>query len=118
MSNVLERSIDAALQAQIEANPQIKPLEDVMRQFLAKYMSWDYLKPGMVQMYGEAFAEPEVRELIAFYRTPLGQKMTTRMPELMQKGMALGQKAVQEHLPELQEAIAKKMKEGGSPQKP
>lgn len=111
MSNLLDRSIDAMLQAQAEGNPQLKPLQGVMREFMSKYMSWESLKPGLVQLYGEAFTEPEVRELIAFYRTPLGQKMITRMPELMQKGMALGQKAVQEHLPELREAIAKAMKD-------
>lgn len=53
---------------------------------------------------------------LAFYRTPLGQKMVTRLPLLLQKGAALGQKAVQEHLPELQEEIAKKMKESGKPE--
>jgi hypothetical protein len=34
------------------------------------------------------------------------------MPELMQKGMAIGQKAVQDHIGELQEAVQKKLKEG------
>jgi hypothetical protein len=41
------------------------------------------------------------------------------MPELFQKGAALGQKAVQDHLPELKEAIEKKMKESeGAPKQP
>lgn len=114
LAKVTDQSIDVMLTAQIEANPQLKQFEDVMRQFLAKYLSWENLETQMVQMYAEAFTEPEVRELIVFYQTPLGRKMVTRMPELMQKGAALGQSAVQDHLPELQEAIAKKMEESGS----
>jgi hypothetical protein len=120
ISAVLDRSIDLMLKAQIDANPEIKPYEDIMRQFMAKYLGWESVKPGMMQMYAEAFTEPELRELAAFYRTPLGQKAMTQMPELVQKGGAIGQKAVQDHLPELQEAIAKKMKENGVaiPEKP
>lgn len=111
VSVVLDRSIDLMLHAQIDANPDIKPYEDIMRQFLAKYLSWESVKPGMVQMYAETFTEPELRELAAFYRTPLGQKAMTKMPELVQKGSAMGQKAVQDHLPELREAIEKRKKE-------
>jgi hypothetical protein len=119
MSNILDQSIDVMLKAQIEANPQLKQLEGVMREFMTKYLSWESVKPGMLQLYAEAFTEPELRELSAFYRTPLGQKTVTKMPELFQKGAALGQKAVQDHLPELQEAIAKKMKESeGTDKKP
>lgn len=114
LPKVTNQAIDLMLKAQTDANPQLKQLEDVMRSFLNKYLSWESLEPQMVQMYGEAFTEPELRELIVFYRTPLGQKTVTRMPELMQKGATLGQKAVQDHLPELQEAIAKKMQESGS----
>jgi len=75
-----------------------------------KYLSWSSVKPGMVQMYAETFTEPEVRELTTFYRPP-GQKTVTKLPELFQKSAALGQKVLRDHLPELQEAIAKKMKE-------
>ncbi len=119
LAKTTNQAIDMVLKAQTDANPQLKQVEDVMRTFLTKYLSWENIESQMVQMYAEAFTEPEVRELIVFYRTPLGQKTVARMPELMQKGTAMGQKAVQDHLPELQEAIAKKMQEsGGTPEKP
>ena len=116
---MLDQSIDVMLKMQLDANPRLKPVEGVMREFMAKYLGWAYVKPGVIQLYGEAFTEPELRELIAFYKTPLGQKTVTKMPELFQKGAALGQKAVQDHLPELKEAIEKKMKESeGAPKQP
>ena len=101
-------AIDVMLKAQIQANPALKQFEGELRSFLAKYLSWKNLEPQMVQMYASAFTEPELRELLAFYRTPVGKKTVKLMPELMQKGAAIGQKAVQDHLPELQETIAKK----------
>ena len=113
LATTTNQAVDVVLKTQIESNPQLKQFEDVMRTFLTKYLSWNNLESQMVQMYAETFTEPEVRELLAFYRTPLGKKTVAKMPELMQKGAALGQKAVQDHLPELQEAIAKKMQESG-----
>jgi hypothetical protein len=119
LSDGIDMMLEAQLKAQIETNPQLAQFKDIIRQFMAKYLTWESAKPGMVQLYAEAFTEPELRELTTFYKTPLGQKTITKLPELFQKGIALGQKAAQEHLPELQEAIAKKMKEsGGADKKP
>ena len=66
----------------------------------------------MMAIYTDAFTEAKLREVNAFYKTPTGQKAITVLPGLMQKGMAIGQKTMQEHLPELQEAIQAKLKEG------
>jgi len=116
LAKTTNEAVEVMYQAQVQANPALKQFEDVTRPFMAKYLSWTYLEPQMIQVYAEAYTEPELRELIAFYRTPIGKKTVVMMPKLMQKGAALGQKAVQDHLPELQAAIEKKMKESGSKQ--
>ena len=118
LAKTTNEAVDVMYKAQVDANPALKQFEDVMRPFMAKYLSWKNLEPQMIQVYAEAFTEPEVRELIAFYKTPIGHKTVNLMPQLMQRGAALGQKAVQEHLPELQEAIAKKAKENEAKKKP
>jgi hypothetical protein len=79
-----------------------------MKSFLGKYMSWPSLKDDMVKIYMTEFTEPELKELTAFYNTPLGKKTVQKMPALMAKGAEMGQKRVQEHLPELQAAIQAK----------
>lgn len=108
---LLDQTIDTILKAQMAQKPELAKVQDVVRPFLAKYMSWESLKPQLVAIYTDAFTERELREINAFYKTPTGQKTITAMPALFQKGMAIGQKAVQDHLPELQEAIQKKLKE-------
>jgi len=112
MDTLLDQTIDSVVKAQVAQNPDLAKVEDVMRHFMAKYMSWESLKPQMMALYMDTFTEQELREINAFYKTPTGQKTLTAMPGLFQKGMAIGQKAVQDHLPELQEAIQKKLKEG------
>ena len=108
MESLLSQSIDQMLDMQVKQNPQIAPYQQEMKSFLGKYMSWPSLKEDMVKIYMTEFTEPELKELTAFYTTPLGKKTVQKMPALMQKGAEMGQKRVQEHLPELQAAIQAK----------
>lgn len=108
MESLLNQSIDQMMQIQVQQNPQIAPHQKEMKAFLSKYMSWETLKEDMVKLYMAEFTEAELKELIAFYQTPVGIKTIERMPTLMAKGAQLGQKRVQEHLPELQATIQAK----------
>ena len=106
----LNLTIDRMLAGQMEQNPGMKAVEPEMRAYLTKYMSWASLKDEMVQLYAGAFTEKELKELTKFYQTPIGRKTIEQLPQLTAAGMELGQRRMQEHLPELQQAIAEKMK--------
>ncbi|GAB3741107.1 hypothetical protein GCM10027594_20910 [Hymenobacter agri] len=97
------------LDAQLKQRPEAATFEPEMRKFFGKYMSWNSLKGDMVDIYSRNFTESELRDITKFYQTPAGRKMSAVLPQLMQSGMEVGQKRVQEHLPELQEAIKAKM---------
>lgn len=105
MDKLLSDSLDQMLQMQIKQNPAIAPYEPQMRAFFNKYMSWASLKEDMVKIYMDEFSEEELKELLAFYQTPVGRKTIQKMPSLLAKGAELGQQRVQQHLPELQQAI-------------
>ncbi|MET4107250.1 DUF2059 domain-containing protein [Hymenobacter sp. UYP22] len=107
----LTESIDRMLASQIEQNPGMKAVEPEMRAYITKYMSWNAMKEDMVQLYAREFTEKELKELAKFYQTPIGRKTIDKMPQLMTASMEIGQRRMQEHLPELQQAIAEKMKE-------
>lgn len=105
VSDALQLSIETVLQLQMQSNPELRAVESVMRDFFVRYMSWENLKDGYADIYSRAFTEPELREMTAFYRTPTGQKLARATPQLMREGSELGQRAVQEHMNELQEAV-------------
>ena len=106
MDNLINQSVDQTLAMQIQQNPTIAPYQAQMKTFLNKYMSWASLKDDMAKIYMAEFTENELNELNKFYQTPLGKKTVQKMPGMMAKGAEIGQKRVQEHLPELQAAIA------------
>ena len=105
MDNLLSQSVDQMLAMQVQQNPAIAPYQAQMKTFLNKYMSWASMKEDMAKLYMAEFTESEVNELNKFYQTPLGKKTVQKMPALMAKGAEIGQKRVQDHLPELQAAI-------------
>ncbi len=105
MEKVMSQSVDQMLQMQVQQNPAIAPYQAQIKAFLTKHMSWEAMKDDMAKIYAAEFTEPELKELNAFYQTPLGKKTLQKMPTLLAKGAEIGQKRVQEHLPELQAAI-------------
>jgi len=110
IDKTLQQSVDVMLSAQIKANPALAPYEDVMRQFLAKYMSWSSLKEKFVAMYALEFSEEELQAMIDFYGTDIGQRVIEKLPAVMNKGAILGQQVVQEHAAELTEAMQQRSK--------
>jgi hypothetical protein len=109
MQKQLDASIETALQLQFQQNPQLRELEGPMRQFFEKHMSWDALKDEYALIYARQFTVAELRQLAAFYRSPLGQKLAAATPTLMQEGAELGQRRVQENLPELMQLMMASM---------
>lgn len=109
MEEMTRASAEMMLETMLAQNPVLEQFRDVFVDFFDEYIRWDDLLPEYVAIYTDAYTEPELRELIAFYRTPVGQKTIDLMPRLMQAGAALGEAQIQPHLPELQRRIQERM---------
>ena len=71
-------------------------------------LSWNKLKGQFVDVYVDVFSEEELEELVAFYKSPLGQKLIVKMPQLMQESMGLAQKQMQSIIPKIK-ALSQEM---------
>ena len=105
----LEESIPntsgAMIDSEIARNPNMLPYRDVMLRWLQKYMTWDSMRPELVLLYTDTYSEPELKQLAAFYRTPLGQKTMAKMPELLQRTAMIGARLGSAHSDELKAAM-------------
>jgi hypothetical protein len=63
----------------------------------------DDMLAEMVPLYAETYTLDEIRQLTAFYASPLGQKMQAKMPILMQRSMEISQRVM---MPRIQKAMA------------
>lgn len=89
---------------QAEAEKYQQRLNTIMKEEL----SWDKLKGQFVDVYVDVFSEEELEELVAFYKSPLGQKLIVKMPQLMQESMGLAQKQMQSIIPKIK-ALSQEM---------
>ena len=101
----LEQSAERMFDMQVKAMPQIAQFKDVMMDFFDKHVTWDKLGDDIKSVYADLFTEQEVRDLIAFYKTPTGKKMVEKMPALQARLAQVSQQAVLEHRAELQQKI-------------
>lgn len=115
MKAKMTETVNALLDAQLQGNPELVPFTRTLRAFMDKYFGWDSLKDDVVAIWKETFTEPEIRELTAFYKTPVGQKAMKNLPQLTVKGAVIGQTRAQEHLPELLEMLEADAKKQGIP---
>lgn len=84
------------------------------RETIAKWVediSWERMEPRMIDVYVAAFTEEEIRDQIAFYKTPTGQKTVQQMPMLIQGTLKVGLELAQEHQAELLELLETRRKE-------
>lgn len=77
----------------------------VMKTFMNKYFTWDLLKDKIAAIYANEFTEDELKQITAFYNSPVGQKVGQKLPSLMQQGMMVGQTAVEAHKGELEQMM-------------
>lgn len=67
----------------------------------------------MVPLYAGAFTHQEIREILAFYQSPVGKKAVAMLPQLMHEGQKIGQGLAREVAPELNRRIKAALKQEG-----
>ena len=96
-----ERSLEQMLSAQIAADPNLAAFAPVMKQFFRDFVSWEAVRPEHLRVHMERFSEAELRELAAFYRTPLGRRVAEESPAIATELGMVGQRLVEENQAEL-----------------
>lgn len=66
----------------------------------------DEVLAEMVPLYAETYTLDEIRQLSAFYASPLGQKMLASMPTLMSRSMEISNRVM---MPRIQKMMAQSM---------
>ncbi len=74
--------------------PMKQAIPDVPDEFWTKFLAKvdaNELVELIVPIYAKHFTHDEIKQLLAFYQTPLGQKMIANQPAIMQESMEAGQ---------------------------
>lgn len=89
------------------ANPQLSDFQPVVQDWYTKYLSDRELESDVARMYGKLFSEQEMRDLTAFYRTPLGRKLQKSLPDIFKETLIISVRHTQGHGPELEDQLGR-----------
>jgi hypothetical protein len=93
----VERDFDASLPVVLEAmNSRMGELAD-----------------SMAAIYAFNFSSDELRQLTAFYRSPVGQKFVAKLPAITQQSLAIGQKFGQDLAGDLRQRMIEQLRKKG-----
>jgi uncharacterized protein len=77
--------------------------ERKMQDLLVRELTWEKLEPVYLDVYRKTFSQKEVDDMTAFYRTPSGQSVINKMPQVMTQTMQFMGNEMKSLMPEIQE---------------
>jgi uncharacterized protein len=111
VSGVIERAKGAFLQM----NPMVgKDLNEVAAKLHAEYgPRVTEVREIIVKAYAASFTEQELKDVLAFYKTPLGRKLIDQEPKIFETSSRLTQEWVDKFSEEIINKIRAEMKRRG-----
>ncbi len=85
--------IESAKNSFVPTNPQLaRPLNEVAAQLRKEYEARNAeILNEVSKIYAQHFTEQELKEIVAFYRTPVGKKMITQEPIALDQSLKAAQ---------------------------
>jgi uncharacterized protein len=84
--NLVERTKTTLLQSNLNYQKDLNEVALIVAKSLAGREK--EICDGMAKIYASEFTEQELKDLVTFYKTPLGQKLLTAEPRSIQMSMA------------------------------
>jgi hypothetical protein len=83
--NIVAQTKDSLLQANLNYQKDLNEVAVIVAQSLAGREK--EIGEGMAQVYASEFTEQELKDLVTFYKSPLGQKLLAAEPKAIQLSM-------------------------------
>ena len=130
----MEKTYPEGFAEAVDAEPNLTPKQKQMLKSTAKerYLSFSrrfrerlpqvvdynkYIEESIYPLYDKYYSEQELRDLVAFYQTPTGQKVIDTMPQLFAESLQLArEKLLPQIAPLIRELIEEDRKSIGLPQ--
>jgi len=84
--NIVARTKDVLLQNNLNYQKDLNEVAVIVSKNLAGRQN--EIGEGMAKVYASQFTEQELKDLVTFYKTPLGQKLLKAEPTAVQESMA------------------------------
>lgn len=85
---------------------QQKQMDEIRTKVVAimrEELSWEFMESMMMEVYTKTFTQEEVDGMLAFYASPAGRSVISKMPVAMQHSMEIMQHRMSTMIPKLQQ---------------
>jgi hypothetical protein len=108
--------IESVKNAFIPTNPQLsQPLNEVAAQLRKEYdVKRAEILDEVAKIYAQHFTEAEIRDIVAFYKTPVGRKMITEEPLAIDQSLKAAQAWATQFSDVVMERFRTEMKKRGA----
>lgn len=90
-----------------------KEMPEVAAQIFEQFLGKDFVEEAtrtVIDIYGRHFTTEELNQLADFYLTPVGKKLTAKLPVIMQESMQATMGTMQKRMPAIAAEIEKRFK--------
>jgi hypothetical protein len=84
--NIVQQTRDQLMQSNLNYQKDLNEVAVIVAQKLAGRET--EIGEGMAKIYANEFSEQELKDLVAFYKSPLGQKLLSTEPRAIQFSMS------------------------------
>jgi hypothetical protein len=107
----ITESMPGAAQATPEQKKQIVDFQQRVMDTVNGKIGWKALEPDFINLYATTYTEEELDGIVAFYKSPVGQRMIEKTPELTTKSTQITQQKMSELQPVLNQMVQDFMKQ-------
>ena len=109
--NIVAQTKDALLRENLNYQKDLNEVAVIVAQSMAGRQK--EIGDGMAKIYANEFTEQELKDLVTFYKSPLGQKLLSTEPKAIQLSMAYMNKWAQVFAEAVNEQLRIEMKKRG-----
>lgn len=102
--------------AESAGSDMTEQMKSVIREVMLEEFDWDEMEPEYARLYADLFTLDELRQLTAFYNSPVGRRMAETSPELAVGVQRIVNPRLQAVLPRLMQRVMEQAskEEGGT----
>ena len=88
-----------------EQQKQFSDFQTKVAGLVQQAVGWKVIEPDFEKLYSDTYTEPEIDSILAFYKSPVGQKMLAQSPEIASKSQAIPQQHMATVEPQLRQMV-------------
>jgi hypothetical protein len=99
----------------VQNRPEVEKVYDAMMPLFIQraQLRFTELSDSMAGIYASNFTVDEMHDMVAFYKSPTGQKLLERQPTIARDSMAAGQQLGRAVVSDIKDAVAEELRKNG-----